>query len=118
MRNRPSRRARDKAQTFLQSEVIDFINDPINIISKTSPIGENIRIMRNHPSGCLMLSHLGIYAKSPLRHLSNSPHLGARQRRADLAPCVGEELQRPRCGDTGINLAQTPRRGISRIFIF
>src|SRR5690349_3969899 len=41
--------------------------------------------------------------------------MGAGERRARLAPSIGEEFERPTRGDRRIELAQGPGRGVARI---
>src|SRR3546814_4185141 len=41
--------------------------------------------------------------------------VGIRHRACDLAPAIGEEVQRPRRGDGRVELAHAARRGVARI---
>ena len=67
---------------------------------------------------------LGVVADGASRGLTGRPQrfegrddagLRVRRQRRHLAPGIGEELQRPRRRDAGIELAQRARRRIARV---
>ena len=117
MCNRPARRARDKAQSLLQSQFVDLINDPINIVTKPCPLLFNFVIMGNHFGGAVMQFHLRIGVKTPLCKMINRAHLGLRNRATNLTPSIGKEFQGPLRCNARVNLTKRACRRITRIFV-
>ena len=118
MRDGPARGARDKAKARLQGKVIDLINHAVNVVPQSCPLLFNLVVMGDHLVGRSVEFHLRIGIKPPLRKLIHRLHLGRRNWRANLAPCIGEKFKRARGRNRGVNLTKRARRRVTRIFIW
>jgi hypothetical protein len=111
----PARAAGDKAQPLLQGEIVNLVDNAVNIIAQRRSLLLDLVIMLDQTFNRIELLHQRIDAEPVGFERLHHAHLRGCRHGADLTPGIGEKLQRPRCGDRGIKLAQRPCRRIARI---
>ncbi len=115
MCDRPTRRARDEAETFLPVEAIDFVDDAVDVVVEMRASrfdfameGEQFLDRVAKPGQRIGGETAGL---EPLDHAG----LGIGRHLAHLPPGISKEAERPRCGNRRVELTQRTGRGVSRI---
>ena len=111
----PARRARDEAEALLQIEAVDLVDDAVDVVAEPGALALDVAVGVEH------LLHGGgelrqrVERKAPICQRPIDAPLGVGRELRRLAPGIGEEVQRARRGDGGIELAQRAGRGVARI---
>ncbi len=113
--DRPARRPADEAEPLLPVEAVDFEDDAVDVVVQPgAPVGELV----------VEGEHLALVAAEPGERIDREPErlepveeraVGIAQGLGELARRIGEEAQRPRGGDSGIELAQRAGGGVAWI---
>ena len=115
VRRRPARRARAEAEALLQVEPVDLVDDAVDVVGQRRPHRFDRPVVAEHLVERCAADHQLVDDESPVGQPPHRVELRPGDRRAGLAPGIGEELQRPRARHLRVLLAQTPRRRIARI---
>ncbi len=116
VRRRPARRARHETEPLLPVEPVEFVNDAVNIVVELGALTFDVAI--ELPAWRSSERHnfiSGLVTKPIWPNHFTMPVLGVFRYFAEFTPRIGEEFQRPRCCDRGIELTQRSRRGVARI---
>ena len=115
VRERPARRAADHAEPLLQGEVVDLVDDAVDVVGQRRAIGGDVVVIGQHLVDAAAQPRAIVDGQPPFAELRQSFRVSAREGGARLAPGIGEEFERPACGDRRIELAQGAGGGVSRI---
>ncbi len=115
VRHRPAGRARDEAEPLLQREIVDLVDDAVDVVAEARALGFDRAVMGEHLRRRLAERRQRIGRQAEALHRMNGLELRPGERLADLAPGVGEELERPRGGDARVELAQRAGGEVARI---
>ena len=115
MREREARRARHEAEAALQSEIVDLIDYPIDVVAERRALRLDRAIMSQHLLGRAAQPHQLVGRQAEAREGLDHAQLGRGGQRRNFAPGIGEELQRPARGHRRVELAQRAGRGVARI---
>ena len=114
----PARRAGDEAQPLLPVQPVDLVDHAVDVDSRASA-AVGLHAARRRPSRpCGVLDPLRSAAlvwKPQAFSVCQRLPLGLGERRAEHAPGVGEEAQRPLGGDLRVDLAQRAGGGVARV---
>ncbi len=113
----PAGRAGDEAETLLPVQPVDLIDHPVDVVGQGWTGGPGLAIGVQQAGGVQGSPGAVVGDEAPGLQPGQGLALGVGEVRADLAPGVGEELQRPFGGDRRIDLAQRARREVARIGI-
>ena len=116
VRDRPARAARDEAEPLLQREVVDLVDDAVDVVAERRRAAPRSRGNgRASPLAFGRARVSGLTGRPKRAKASIAPFCVVGERRAELAPGVGEEAQRPPGGDARVELAQRAGGGVARI---
>src|SRR5205807_5114785 len=106
VRDRPARAARYEAKSGLPVEAVELVDHTVDVVVELAALELDLAVEAEHFFD--RMAHFP--QRTGLEAAIGDPfeHAGLRigSKRAHLAPAVTEEMQRPRCGDRGILLAQ------------
>ena len=115
VRDRPARRARDEAEPLLPVEPVDLVDDAVDVVIEAGALRLDLAMERQQllDRTAQLGQRVGgeTAGFEPLDHAG----LGVRRHLAHLAPAIGEEAERPRGRDRGVELPQRAGRGVARI---
>ena len=115
VRDGPARCGRADTQPFLQLQVVDLVDDAVDVIAKVGARGRDLRVLRQQVIRSAAPARDRIGRKPQVSQAFQCPELRVGQRRADLAPGIGEKAERARRRYRRIQLSQTARGGVARI---
>ena len=115
VRHRPARTARNEAEPALQGEIVDLVDDAVDVVAEIGAAGLDSAVMRQQFRRRVAEFRQRVDRQAEALERLDRAVLGLRERRADLAPTIGEEFERPLGGDAGIELAQGARRRVARV---
>ena len=115
MRQRPARRRRAEAEPRLQVEPVDLVDHAVDVVAERRALRLDGAVLRQHVLGAVAEPHQRVGREPELAQPGDRRALRGAERRRDLAPGIGEEAQRPRRADPGVELAQRSGRGIARV---
>ena len=117
VRDRPARRAADETEAVLQREVVDLVDHAVDVVVEVGALLRQLVVERERVVQGLGDAGLGIDREAPF--LQPLDRLGMQLRLVvpalHLAHRIGEEFQRPRLGDAGVELAHRAGRGVARV---
>ena len=116
VRDRPARRARDKAELALQLDVVDFVDHAVDLVRQRRARHADVAKVRETPLDGLdharLRTDLESEAAQHLEHLAvMAGHLPA----LDVTNAVDEQIQGARRRHSRVELPQTPGRRVARI---
>ena len=100
----PARRARHEAEPLLPVEPVDFVDDAVDVVVERGALRLDVAMEREKLLDRRAKLHQRIDPKAARREPVQHRGLGVGRHRAHLAGAVGEEAERPRRGDGGIEL--------------
>ena len=117
VRGRPARRAADEAEAVLQREVVDLVDHAVDVVVEVGALLRQLVVEFERVVQRLGDAGLGIDREAPLLQPVErlGMQLGLVVPALHLAHRIGEELQRPRLGDAGVELAHRAGRGVARV---
>ena len=104
-----------KPRRCCSDEVVDLVDDAVDVVAETRALGLDLAMEGQHLVEARDAAHQRVDLESPAPERRHHLGLRAARQRAHLAPGVGEEAQRTRCRDRGVELAQRTRGGVARI---
>ncbi len=112
----PAGRARAQAETVLQGQQVGLVDDAVDIVVEAGALPLDLAIGGKRRVDVGAEPHQRIDRKAPVGEKPHHADLAVgRQGAAHLAPGIGEEAQRARCGDLRVLLAQRAGGGVARI---
>ena len=115
VRDGVARRTRDEAQTLLEIEPVELVDDAVDIVVEPGAAAFELTIGVEHLFHALREAHQRVDGKAVIQQRPVDAPLRICGELRHLAPSVGEELQGPGGGDRGIELAQGTGGGIARV---
>ncbi len=115
MRQRPARGGGAEAEPGLQVEPVDLVDDAVDVVAEGGALGLDGAVPGEHLLGAVAADHQRVGGEAEGGEPRDGGGLGVGQRLAELAPGIGEEMQRPGGADAGVELAQAAGGGVARV---
>ena len=111
----PAWAARHEAEALLPVEAVHLVDDAVDVIAEIRALALDQAILRKELLDGMTDLGQGIGWQAPAFEGLDDAHLGLGRKLRRLAPGIGKEPQRARCGDGGIKLAERTRSGVARV---
>ena len=118
VRHRPARLARDEAEPLLQRAAVDLVDHAVDVEGQRVALSRDRAMERDQPVRALRPRARSASTGKPHRRAARRATRCAWPARAQpshLAQAVGEEAQRPLCGDRRVELAHRAGGGVARV---
>ncbi len=112
---RPARGGRAEAEAGLQVEAVELVDDAVDVVAERRALGLDQAVVGEHRLGRVAALHQRVGREAEGGEAGDGGGLGVGQRLGDLAPGVGEEVQRAGGGDARVELAQRAGGGVPRV---
>ena len=96
---RPSRRARAKAEAFLEIEAVDLVDDAVDVVAERGAVLFDLTIGFQHFVDAARKPHQRIDREAPTAQRLVEAPLRIGRQALGVAPAIGEEAQRPLGGN-------------------
>jgi hypothetical protein len=115
VRDRPTRIARDEAEPLLQVEPIDLVDHAVDVVVERGALRLDVVVEGKQVLDRRADLHQRIGREAAVGEPFEHTGLARRRQRAHLPPAIGEEAERARGGDGGVELAQRASRRVAGI---
>ncbi len=106
VRHGPARAARDEAEPLLEGEIVDLVDHAVDVVAEARALSLDLAVTGEHLRRRAAEFRQRVGRQAEALHGVDGAELRRREAFADLAPGVGEEGERARGGDGGVELAQ------------
>ena len=115
---RPARGRRAEAEAGLQVEAVELVDDAVDVVAERRALALDQTVVGEHRLGRVAERHQRVGPEAEGGEAGDGGGLGVGERLGDLAPGVGEEVQRAGGGDVGSSWRSEPAaafRGLAKV---